>query len=256
MHSGTQTPPVPVQVHPAACDEAMPQHQVAFHDSQASASLSIASSPARGHIIFPHLTLGNAPNFRVSDPQAEGSAVDTHSAQISWDTSLQSALVQDAGAKHQVGPVHHVTFEAGTRTVTSGLPVRDEQDTSLSQTPHHVMDNVQCQPADQGTVQASAVGKAAIPVEEALVIELFAGSANLSKAFRSIGMQVIPVDARDAPQIKIVKLNLLHKGSLDLVFRPLDTRNVIMVHMAPPRSTSSQARRIQRHHNDPKPLRH
>ena len=68
-------------------------------------------------------------------------------------------------------------------------------------------------------------------------------------------MQVIPVDTKDAPQVKIVKLNLLRKGSLRLVFRLLETRNVIMVHMAPPCSTSSQARRIQRSRNDPKPLR-
>ena len=97
--------------------------------------------------------------------------------------------------------------------------------------------------------------QAAVAVEEALFIELFAGSANLSKAFRWVGMQVIPVDTKDAAQVKMVKLNLLHKGSLQLVFRLLETRNVIMVHMAPPCSASSQARRIQRSPNDPKPLR-
>ena len=88
-----------------------------------------------------------------------------------------------------------------------------------------------------------------------MVIEVFAGSANLSKAFSSVGTQVVAVDTKDASQIKIVKLNLLRKGSVDLVYRLLQTRNVIMVHMAPPCSTSSQARRIQRSPRDPKPLR-
>ena len=88
-----------------------------------------------------------------------------------------------------------------------------------------------------------------------MVIELFAGSANLSKAFRSVGMQVVAVDTKDAAQIKVVKLNLLHKGSVDLVRRLIQTRNVVLVHMAPPCSTSSQARRIRRSPCDPKPLR-
>ena len=92
-------------------------------------------------------------------------------------------------------------------------------------------------------------------VSDAVVLELFAGSANLSKAFRSVGMQVIAVDTKDAHQIKIVKLNLLHKNSVALVLRLLETRKILFVHMAPPCSTSSQARMIQRTARDPKPLR-
>ena len=103
--------------------------------------------------------------------------------------------------------------------------------------------------------QPVAEVSSAMPVSAAVVIELFAGSANLSKAFRSIGMQVIAIDTNDVPQIKIVKLNLLHKNSVDLVLRLLETRKVLFVHMAPPCSTSSQARMIQRSWSDPKPLR-
>ena len=94
-----------------------------------------------------------------------------------------------------------------------------------------------------------------MPLSDAVVIELFAGSANLSKAFRSIGVQVIPIDTKDVPQIKIVKLNLLNNHSVDLVLRLLETRKVLFVHMAPPCSASSQARMIQRTWSDPKPLR-
>ena len=97
--------------------------------------------------------------------------------------------------------------------------------------------------------------KLPVAVSDAVVIELFAGSANLSKAFRSVGMQVIPVDTKDASQRKIVKLNLLHRNSVQLVVRLLETRKVLFVHMAPPCSTSSQARMIQRTCSDPKPLR-
>ena len=103
--------------------------------------------------------------------------------------------------------------------------------------------------------QRQVAQKSPVAVEEAMAIELFAGSANLSKAFRSVGMQVVAVDTKDAPQIKIVKLNLLRKGSVDLVHRLMQTRNVILVHMVPPCSTSSQARRIRRSPRDPKPLR-
>ena len=71
--------------------------------------------------------------------------------------------------------------------------------------------------------------------------ELFAGSANLSKAFRAIGMQVIPVDTKDAAQVKMVKLNLLHSNSVQMVLRLLETRKVVFVHMAPPCSTSLKA---------------
>ena len=71
-----------------------------------------------------------------------------------------------------------------------------------------------------------APSREARPIQDLVVIELFAGSGNLSKAFRNIGVQVVPIDTKEAPQIKIVKLNLLHKGSVGLVMRLLETHKV------------------------------
>ena len=107
----------------------------------------------------------------------------------------------------------------------------------------------------EGRVDHTSHAQDARPVQDFVVIELFAGSGNLSKAFRNIGVQVVPVDTKDAPQIKIVKLNLLHERSVGLVMRLLETKKVLLVHMAPPCSTSSQARSIRRNKWDPQPLR-
>ena len=225
----------------------MPHHQGSLQDSAASASDGSqvpsthgeCSQSAQGHFISPVLTFGNAPSFRVSDPRTEGSALCTQSTELSLSPFWQPAVSQDTGCHDQACLGRQVTAQENT----------------VSQSTAEVGPSLQNAPVNEPSVQDPLDSKAGIPVEEALFIELFAGSANLSKAFRSVGMQVIPVDTKDAPQVKIVKLNLLHKGSLQLVFRLLETRNVIMVHMAPPCSTSSQARRIQRSQHDPKPLR-
>ena len=93
------------------------------------------------------------------------------------------------------------------------------------------------------------------PAAECLFLEVFAGSARLSKSFQALGYQTISVDSRAHKEAKILKLDLLQPSSMQLVMRLLHTRRVVWVHLAPPCSTSSAARLIRRSRWDPAPLR-
>ena len=87
------------------------------------------------------------------------------------------------------------------------------------------------------------------------MIEVFAGSARLSQAFKDKGWQTVAIDSKDAPGCRILKLNLLWPQSATLLFRLLERHKVIYVHIAPPCSTSSRAREMQSQPSDPAPLR-
>ena len=193
--------------------------------------------------------------------------------QVSADVSVISNSSRDMGEQHAQSmspqqpfavsdsrepghqqPLQPVVSGIGTCDSADNVQAHDSVFDVAEQTGVASAPTSQSQPQDSSG-KAQAPFRSPVVLEEAMAIELFAGSANLGKAFRSIGMQVVAVDTKDAPQIKMVKLNLLHKGSVDLVHRLLQTRNVILVHMAPPCSTSSQARRIRRSPRDPKPLR-
>ena len=144
----------------------MPQQQVTVHDSWAGASLSASVQPAQrqcsesaqGHVISPVPALGDAPSFRVSDPQTEGSALCAQGNDLSSSASLQPALSQESGDQGQV--------DSGQRGIVQG--------DSVSQGTNNVAPNLQSTPTNESSAQEPVEGKTAIPVEEALFIELFA----------------------------------------------------------------------------------
>ena len=93
------------------------------------------------------------------------------------------------------------------------------------------------------------------PLSDLYFVEVFAGCARLSKAFQAEGLQSTAVDSKPAEGAKVLVLNLLHAPSAQLLLRLIECRRLLMVHMAPPCSTGSRARLIQRSLRDPKPLR-
>ena len=97
--------------------------------------------------------------------------------------------------------------------------------------------------------------RASPPVSDLYFVEVFAGCARLSKAFRAEGVQRTSVDSKPADGAKILVLNLLHVPSAQLLLRLIECRKLLMVHMAPPCSTGGRARMIQRSPRDPRPLR-
>ena len=92
-------------------------------------------------------------------------------------------------------------------------------------------------------------------ISDLYFVEVFAGCARLSKAFSAEGVQCTSVDSKPADGAKILVLNLLHAPSAQLLLRLIECRKLLMVHMAPPCSTGSRARMIQRSPRDPRPLR-
>ena len=226
----------------------MPHHQGSLQDSAASASdgsqvastHSTCSQSAQGHFISPVLTFGNAPSFRASDPRTEGSALCTQSTELSLSPFWQPAVSQDTGCHAQACLGRQVTAQENT----------------VSESTAEVGPSLQNAPVHEPSVQDPLGSKAGIPVEEALFIELFAGSANLSKAFRSVGMQVIPVDTKDAPCTgKNCQAQLVAQRILATSFQTVRDQECHHGPHGTPCSTSSQARRIQRSQHDPKPLR-
>ena len=83
-------------------------------------------------------------------------------------------------------------------------------------------------------------------MDDLLFVEIFAGSAKLSKAARDIGMQVLPVDktASRASQIYIAQYDLTDPASLQALIDVLRTEGhrILAVHLAPACSTASRAR--------------
>ena len=102
------------------------------------------------------------------------------------------------------------------------------------------------------------------PVAEAACIssffgvEVFAGTGRLTAELRAVGFRdsigldhVLPPRA-PAPMLR---LDLLHDSSVQLLFELLDNPFCLYIHLAPPHSTASRARLIQRTATDPPPTR-
>ena len=82
-------------------------------------------------------------------------------------------------------------------------------------------------------------------ISQLVVIELCAGSANLSAELRSLGFQVLPIDHKaniHKQKVRTILIDLSARGALQLVRNILDNANVIYCHMGPPCGTASAAR--------------
>lgn len=93
------------------------------------------------------------------------------------------------------------------------------------------------------TKQAKLMSK--ISVSELVVLEICAGSANLSAEFRSHGFQVLPIDHKGnihRQKVRTVLIDLSAKGAFQLIQTILLSGSVYYVHMGPPCGTASAAR--------------
>lgn len=93
-----------------------------------------------------------------------------------------------------------------------------------------------------------------------LVLELCAGSAKLSAACVAEGMKALSVDHasnRRVPRHRIMNLDLSNADSWAVLYRIIETHQVVWVHVAPPCGTCSRARDrpLGPDHYGPRPLR-
>ena len=93
---------------------------------------------------------------------------------------------------------------------------------------------------------ASDFASKAAPLSRALIIEVCAGSAVLSKAVKKPGMRALPMDktSKRASGIKIISLDLTKSGQLDTLIQLLRSEkdNILRLWIAPPCGTASRAR--------------
>ena len=91
-----------------------------------------------------------------------------------------------------------------------------------------------------------------------LVLELCAGSAQLSRCFIEAGYDCLPVDHKQNrfhSFAKVCNLSLTEQSTWDYLEGVVRDHHVDYVHIAPPCGTCSAARQIQTAPSDPKPLR-
>ena len=83
-------------------------------------------------------------------------------------------------------------------------------------------------------------------VSDLLFVEIFAGTAKLSKAAKEVGMEVLPVDktASRATQIHIAQYDVTDPDQLRALFEVLEVEKtrIAAVHLAPACGTASKAR--------------
>ena len=111
--------------------------------------------------------------------------------------------------------------------------------------------------SDQGAPTSElATEKPSRPTQRgALFLEIFAGTARMSKAFTRLGFQVLAVDSVKPPGVPGLCLDLSKPLSQKLILDLIRSRRLAAVHLAPPCGTSSAARAIYAGPQSPKPLR-
>ena len=88
-----------------------------------------------------------------------------------------------------------------------------------------------------------------------LFLELFAGTARMSKAFSRVGFQVLAVDSVKPQAVPALSLDLTKVSSQKLILDLVQSKRLAAIHLAPPCGTSSQARAIDAGPGSPQPPR-
>ena len=94
------------------------------------------------------------------------------------------------------------------------------------------------------------------PKRRRLVLELCAGSAQLSRCFIEAGFDALPIDHKQNrfhPFAKVCNMSLTEASTWAYLQGIIKDHEVDYVHIAPPCGTCSMARQTQRHPSDPKP---
>ena len=112
--------------------------------------------------------------------------------------------------------------------------------------------------ADQDSSDAKPSNGTARSKPRKLVLELCAGSAQLSRCFIEAGFDALPIDHKQNrfhPFAKVCNMSLTEASTWTYLQGIIKDHEVEFVHIAPPCGTCSMARQIQRQPSDPKPLR-
>ena len=116
------------------------------------------------------------------------------------------------------------------------------------------LDEAQYSPSPQSV--SEGVGRGTVqPQPGSLFLELFAGTAGVSKAFSRVGFQVLAVDSVKPQGVPALALDLTKASSQKLVLDLVQSKRLAAVHLAPPCGTSSRAREIYAVPGCPQPLR-
>ena len=104
------------------------------------------------------------------------------------------------------------------------------------------------------TVKPAALRDANWPADRGgrVTLEVFSGCCRLSKCLRQQGFDTLAVDVKEAQGHPVLKLDLLSRSGVSVLWDILQSGQVAYVHLAPPCSTSSAARNTP---GGPPPLR-
>ena len=139
------------------------------------------------------------------------------------------------------------------------VPAPNAQPSQRSLKPDKVGNSGPAGSARQGTAPQSVtegVGQASDrEVQSGLFLEVFAGTARMSKAFSRVGFQVLAVDSVRPQAVPSLSLDLTLAANQKLILDLIQSRRLAAVHLAPPCGTSSRARAIYAGPQAPQPLR-
>lgn len=102
-------------------------------------------------------------------------------------------------------------------------------------------------------------------LHDLIFVDIFAGSAKLSKVMKDVSFQVLPIDSkfnRHTPAVKCLILDLTRNDHQQILFDIIKSENIAAINMGPPCGTSSRARerplpswQLKAGAHQPKPLR-
>ena len=100
---------------------------------------------------------------------------------------------------------------------------------------------------DVGQPSNSTSSKVTSSIDELLIIEVFAGSCNLSTAFVKCGFQALAIDHIQSHKFRTMILDLTISADRSLLLELIRTQKPFLVWLAPPCGTASRARNIPVH---------
>jgi hypothetical protein len=143
--------------------------------------------------------------------------------------------VKKAFLKKQNSEPHHTARDAGMET---GVNLQEAYSASKSVTEVFTADLGEC---GQDSKRFTGMN-----VSDLLFLEIFAGTARLSKVARDVGFQILPIDKTNAraSQIFVAQYDLANPDDVEALVELIKTERhrILAIHLAPACGTASRAR--------------
>ena len=143
--------------------------------------------------------------------------------------------VKKAFLKKQNSKPHHTARDAGMET---GVNLQEAYSASKSVTEVFTADLGEC---GQDSKRFTGMN-----VSDLLFLEIFAGTARLSKVARDVGFQILPIDKTNAraSQIFVAQYDLANPDDVEALVELIKTERhrILAIHLAPACGTASRAR--------------